>query len=122
LRFLVDAALSPKIAAALVSAGHDAVHLVDYGMLAAGDHEVLARAAKEDRIIVSADTDFAMILALGRESPPSLILFRHPVHAPSQQARRLIAELPGLEEALAEGSIVAIEEARVRVRTVPITD
>ena len=120
MKFLVDAALSPRIAVALGSAGHDAVHLVDYDMLAASDPEVLARAAGEGRIIVSADTDFAMLLALRGESQPSLILFRHPTHAPDRQAQRLLAELPAIEGALAEGSIVSVEESRVRVRALPI--
>jgi predicted nuclease of predicted toxin-antitoxin system len=59
LRFLIDNALPPRLADLLVAAGHDAVHVRTYGMHAARDEEILARALTEDRIVVSADTDFS---------------------------------------------------------------
>lgn len=49
MRFLIDNALPPRLAALLRLAGHDAVHVRDYGMHAAKDEFVLARAIEEDR-------------------------------------------------------------------------
>ncbi|MGA2770842.1 MAG: DUF5615 family PIN-like protein, partial [Bryobacteraceae bacterium] len=61
LRFLIDNALPPRLADLLRAAGHDAVHVRVYGMRAAEDEKILARALDEDRIVVSADSDFGAI-------------------------------------------------------------
>jgi predicted nuclease of predicted toxin-antitoxin system len=76
MRFLVDQCLSPDFAEALTTSGHDVVHLRDLGMQRAPDPAVLQTARDQDRVLVSADTDFGTILAQSSATRPSVVIFR----------------------------------------------
>ena len=121
MRLVVDNALSPAVAKVPGDAGHDAVHVRDRGLQAARDSEIVDLAEREDRIVVSADTDFGTILTLRNVSRPSFILFRGDVERrPEQQAEVLTDSLPQLQSALESGAIVLITGTRIRIRALPV--
>lgn len=120
MRFLVDASLSPSVVGSLNDAGHDAVHVGDVLPLDAPDGVVFDAAVEQQRVIVTADTDFGEILARRRSSSPSVVLFRTPGGRPSARAQLLLDHLPAVTQELEDGAIVVFQETRLRVRPLPL--
>lgn len=121
MRLLIDANLSPGVAERLRLAGHDAVHVDQIGLLGATDAVILAHAAAERQVIVSADTDFGDLLAVSRADRPSVVLLRSADRlTPDRQADLLAANLPAVEPELMAGAVVSIARGRMRVRPLPV--
>lgn len=101
--------------------GHDAIHVQDWGLAAASDQKVLACARTEDRVLVSADTDFGALLAQepwnGSFGDPS-------AEKPGTPGRRagclILGNLDVVADDLDAGCIVVFTEDRIRVRRLPI--
>ena len=120
MKFLIDNALSPQIAVGLNEKGLDALHVRELGMAAASDIEIFELAEKEDRILISADTDFGTLLAFRESTKPSFILFRQADKRPKSQLNFLYNNLPKLKKDLIDGSVIVVEDERLRIRTLPI--
>ena len=105
----------------LRAAGHDAIHVRDYALQEADDSTIFARAKAEERVLVSADTDFGALLASWAHHTPSFILFRGDIdRRPDKQAEILLTNLMTIAEHLDSGSVVVFDAARIRVRELPI--
>ncbi|MEZ5141914.1 MAG: DUF5615 family PIN-like protein [Acidimicrobiales bacterium] len=121
MRFLLDENQSPAMAATLGASGHDVVHVRDVGLAAATDPEILEFADAQGRIIISGDTDFGELLALGDVRGPSLVLLRR------QQGRRaaevaalILANLDVIADDLDAGAVVVFDDERLRIRRLPL--
>ena len=123
MKLLVDNALAALVAVRLREAGHDAVHVRDRNMQAATDEEILALAEREERVIVSADTDFGTLLALRSKRNPSFVLLRRQRDtSPEKTATLLVRVLPTIESDLESGSVVVITDKRMRIRALPVKE
>lgn len=121
LKFLIDNALSPIFSKQLKKYGYDVIHVRDIRMEKCCDDEIFDFAKKENRIVVSADTDFGTIVTLRNEKSPSIVIFRRTKNRkPLEQVELLMSNLDEIKTYLETGSIVIIEDKRIRIRSLPI--
>jgi len=120
MKFLLDMPLSPLTAEWLTERGHDAVHAFSLGLDRAPDRELLARAASEGRVVVTADTDFPHLLALSGETAPGIILFRGGDYTQEEIERLLARVLDAVPERTLTQSICVVDRRRIRCRPLPI--
>jgi len=121
-RFLVDNNLSPVLAEILRVAGHDVSHVREVGLQAAADEVVLASAQSEQRVVISADTDFGTLLSRSGAKLPSVLLIRRLAgRRAAEQAATILANLPAVAEDLEAGAIVVLTDEWVRIRRLPMS-
>lgn len=121
MKLLIDANLSPRVVARLRAAGYDADHVGDHSLVSADDEKILRHASQIDAVVISADSDFATLLALGGLVSPSLVLLRSADHlTPDGQADLLSTNLPAVEKELTAGSVVSLSQHHLRVRPLPL--
>jgi predicted nuclease of predicted toxin-antitoxin system len=70
MRVLLDNNLSPRLVELLAEAGWDVAHVRPLGLRAAPDHVVLETARRDERVLVSAATDFGALLAASHATGP----------------------------------------------------
>ncbi|MGQ0547555.1 MAG: DUF5615 family PIN-like protein [Betaproteobacteria bacterium] len=120
MRFLADAGISPETVRFLRKLGHDAVHVRELALQRASDQELVELARGQGRVLLAFDLDFGEILALGVLDRPSVILFRLSDETAQSVNRRLSAVLAEQHQALESGALVLVEDARYRVRALPL--
>ncbi len=123
MKFLIDNALSPELKKLLEDENLDVEHVRDVGLSSADDEEIFNFAEKEDRIIISADTDFGYILKTRRSKKPSYILLRKgSALAPKKILREILYVIKFCENDLENGSIIVIQDEKLRIRKLPILE
>ena len=121
MKFLIDNALSPNLAVGLRAAGHDVVHVRDVGLASASDADVFQVALADNRVVVSEDTDFGTLLALRDAAKPSVVLFRRiQDRSAANLLSLLLTNLAAVARDLDAGAVVVIENARIRIRRLPL--
>ncbi len=120
MKFLVDMNLSPKWCPVLHAEGWDTVHWSAVGSGSAPDHEVMQWAIRDERVVLTHALDFGAILAATQAKGPSVVQVRTQDVRPKSLAPRLIPWLRQYASELEAGAIVVIDEARSRVRLLPL--
>lgn len=121
MKLVLDANLSPSVAKALREADFDASHVGDHGLLSASDAEIFDWAAHHRAVVVTADSDFAMLLALRKASSPSVVHLRGVAESPpATHSSLLIDNLGTIRAALEAGAIASLSPTHLRVRDLPI--
>lgn len=97
-------------------------HPGDVDLLGAMDEPVLTHAAEAQRVLLAADTDFGELLALTGATAPSVLLLRGRGRRPRERAASVRDAIQQTHDALERGALVVVEETRLRVQELPITE
>lgn len=120
MNILIDMNLSPNWAEFLTGAGFTAVHWSAEGAPNASDHELMQWAAQRDHIVLTADLDFAAILAATESNRPSVILVRNDILTPEALGNAVLAVIQQAKDELLAGAIVSVDAERARIRVLPL--
>ena len=93
------------------------MHVRDIGLQASTDIIVLERARAEDRVLISADTDFSGLLARSHAASPSVLLIRRLTgRRAADQFEIIQANLASVADDLATGAVVVFGDDRAALR------
>ncbi|MBI4125059.1 MAG: DUF5615 family PIN-like protein [Deltaproteobacteria bacterium] len=113
MKILVDACVALRVVEQLKLGGHEVEWVGDWGM-DPGDEEILERAFKNKKILITLDKDFGeLAVVLGKSHFGILRLVDLSIQ---QQAESCLDILPRCESQLSEGAILTVEPGRLRIR------
>lgn len=108
--------LSPDWIDCLAAAGHEAEHWSRVGAVDAPDDAILDWARDNDRIVLTSDLDFGILLALSGASQPSVVQLRTDTSLSARIGPRVVQALARAETELLSGAILTIGADRLRLR------
>lgn len=120
MRFLCDMGVSRKVSRWLNQQGHESSHLGEEGLTRLPNGQIFAKAIAENRVVLTFDLDFGEIASMAGDCVASVVVFRLQNGRAQHVIDRLAVALEKATEALDNGAIVTVEEARIRIRQLPI--
>lgn len=117
MKVLADECCDFAVVAALRTAGHGTRYVAEHepGL---SDHDVLALACEEQRVLLTEDRDFGELVFRLRYAAPGIVLLRFAEDEADIKCRRAVAELERLSEQL-WGYFTVIDKERTRRRALP---
>ena len=120
LRILIDMNLSPAWVGEFAKLGWSATHWMSVGDPKASDQVILEWARLNGCLVFTHDLDFGTAVALTHAVGPSVLQVRSQRVLPQQILPLVVTAIKQYETELVSGAIVVIDEARSRVRILPI--
>ena len=120
LEFIANMNISPLTVEQLRKHGWDVVRVPEIMDMKSKDTDILDYARRENRIVITQDLDFSMLLALSGYSKPSLINLRLENARPDFVTARIVDVISTMEKELEEGVIITADETSARYRNLPI--
>ncbi len=120
MKFLLNMNLPRELGTLLKSKGHEWRHAGDVSLGDAKDSVIVQQARASGEVIVTHDLDYGHLLAFSGENSPSVIIFRVRNTRVEHLFSRLTLAWSEIERPLAEGAIIAMEDATLRIRRLPI--
>ena len=116
MRFLLNMNVPRGLGTRLTAQGHECRHVGDMGMARASDVAIVQEARRNREVIVTHDLDYGRILFFDAEPRCSVVIFRVRNTHPDNLFSRLMSNWIEIEKPLAEGAIVVLEDAALRIR------
>jgi predicted nuclease of predicted toxin-antitoxin system len=119
-KIVIDMNLSPEWVSVFKIAGYQAVHWSSVGDIKAKDSTIMAWAVNNNYMVFTHDLDFGTLLAISEVDTPSVIQVRTQDILPSKLGKTVLDVLKQFQSELETGALVTINEARAKVRILPI--
>lgn len=120
MRLLLDMNLPPHWVASLASAGFDVHHWADVGDPRAPDREIMDWARQHGRTVLTLDLDFGTILALTKQSGPSVIQIRCRDPLSEHLLSIIITAIEQHRAELESGALLTMNDTTQRCRILPL--
>ena len=114
-KLLADENVSPRVVTFLREKGFDVLDVKESALNGTSDHVLLELALKELRFVVTHDADFGT-LAINNEQPCYGVLYLRLLKQSALNVIEVLKTLIAMNPELSSGSLVVIEETRIRVR------
>jgi predicted nuclease of predicted toxin-antitoxin system len=121
MKLLVDMNLAPAWVDTLKAAGWSAAHWSALGHPRAADAEIMHFARAGDWVVFTHDLDFGTILAHTQAGRPSVFQVRAQDVSPDHLGSLVCHALRQFASELEVGALVTVDEARQRVRLLPLS-
>ena len=121
LEFIADMNISPLTVEELRKKGWNIVRVSETMSVKTKDIEILIFAKKNNKVLISQDLDFSMLLAVGGYKKPSVINLRLNNTKPNFITMRIIEIVYEMEKELQEGIVVSVDETSARFRNLLIS-